>query len=87
MEDIHLCCFLQLSPDCRYLQTTVTMEIGAEIFTCTGKVLLDPGYTTMMTWQALTSDEDLPPFERGQICQISEVSHIVIRRPHHYPLI
>ncbi|XP_070567600.1 DNA topoisomerase 3-beta-1-like [Ptychodera flava] len=62
-----------VSPDCRYLQTTVSFSIGSESFTLTGKTLLDPGYTTMMTWQALSAEEKLPPFNRGDICSIEEV--------------
>ncbi|ESO91570.1 hypothetical protein LOTGIDRAFT_217319 [Lottia gigantea] len=55
-----------LSPDCKYLQTTVHFEIGLEKFTTTGHQLLDPGYTAVMTWQALGNDEDLPKFTKEQ---------------------
>lgn len=41
-----------VSKDCRYLSTTVTLMVNEEIFTTTGKTLLDPGFTTIMTWQA-----------------------------------
>ncbi|MEW8341972.1 MAG: DNA topoisomerase [Candidatus Thiodiazotropha taylori] len=64
----------QLSPDCRYLQTTVFFEIGAEKFSYTGKQLIDPGYTSVMPWQALTSDEKMPEFKREQICPVNDVS-------------
>ena len=64
----------QLSPDCRYLQTTVFFEIGAEKFSYTGKQLIDAGYTGVMPWQALTSDEKMPEFKREQICPVSDVS-------------
>ena len=66
--------YFQLSPDCRYLQTTVFFEIGAEQFSYTGKQLIDPGYTSVMPWQALTSDEKMPEFKREQICPINDVS-------------
>lgn len=39
--------------DCKYLSTTVVFDINDEIFTTTGKTLLDPGYTTVMTWQVI----------------------------------
>ncbi|XP_041366537.1 DNA topoisomerase 3-beta-1-like [Gigantopelta aegis] len=62
-----------LSPDCTYLQTTVSFEIGAEKFSCTGKTLLDPGYTSVMEWQAITSDEVMPIFNKEQIVPVDSV--------------
>ncbi|XP_052821520.1 DNA topoisomerase 3-beta-1 isoform X2 [Octopus bimaculoides] len=62
-----------VSPDCRYMQTTIYFEIGQEKFTCTGNILSDPGYTAIMTWQAITDDEELPPFVKGENYNVSEV--------------
>lgn len=62
-----------VSPDCRYMQTTVYFDIGKEKFLCTGKILTDPGYTSVMTWQAISDDEDIPPFTKGQTCNITDV--------------
>ncbi|XP_067654997.1 DNA topoisomerase 3-beta-1-like [Haliotis asinina] len=62
-----------VSPDCTYLQTTVSFEIGAELFSCAGKTLLDPGFTEVMTWQAITSDEEMPRFHRDQMLPFKEV--------------
>ncbi|XP_046559637.1 DNA topoisomerase 3-beta-1-like [Haliotis rubra] len=62
-----------LSPDCTYLQTTVSFDIGAELFSCSGKTLLDPGFTEVMTWQAITSDEEMPRFHRDQMLSFKEV--------------
>lgn len=42
-----------LSKDCTYLTITTTFSIGDEIFTAVGKTLIDPGYTTVMTWQVI----------------------------------
>ncbi len=67
------CSFFQVSPDCKYLQTTVTFEIGKEIFTAVGKRLLSPGYTSVMTWQAIPSDENIPACSVGEECNIDEV--------------
>ena len=39
-----------LARDCKYLTTTATIVINEEIFTVSGKTLLDPGFTTVMTW-------------------------------------
>lgn len=61
-----------LSRDCRYLQTTALFEVGEERFQCVGKTLLDPGYTAVLSWQAIPSDESVPPFKVGDACEISE---------------
>lgn len=39
-----------LARDCKYLSTTATLVINEEVFTVTGKTLLDPGFTTVMPW-------------------------------------
>ena len=69
-----------MSPDCIYLQTVVTFEIGKEkkeIFTCTGKTLVSAGYTGVMTWQAIAADESVPQFKKGDICDLNDVSQIL----------
>ena len=63
----------QVSPDCKYLQTTVTFEIGKEVFSAVGKRLLSPGYTSVMSWQAIPNDENIPPCTVGEEYNISEV--------------
>lgn len=40
-----------LAKDCTYLTTTTTFNINDEIFTVSGKTLIDPGFTSVMTWQ------------------------------------
>ena len=60
-------------PDCKYLQTVVSFDVGGEEFSSTGKTLIDPGFTSLMTWQALSAEEKLPKFTVGQKCQIEEV--------------
>lgn len=40
-----------VSKDCRYISTTAACAINGETFTTTGKTLVDPGYTSVMTWQ------------------------------------
>ncbi|XP_052797572.1 DNA topoisomerase 3-beta-1-like [Mya arenaria] len=62
-----------ISPDCKYLQTTVYFDVGGEHFSFTGKQLLDPGFTGVMTWQAITSDERVPDFKREQLCPVQDV--------------
>ncbi len=71
-------CDRQLSPDCKYLQTTVLFEVGPEMFSCTGKTLINPGYTSVMTWQQIAAEESMPQFTVGDVCSIHEVSQITI---------
>ncbi|XP_033112816.1 DNA topoisomerase 3-beta-1-like [Anneissia japonica] len=62
-----------ISYDCKYLQTTAKLAVGDESFTCTGKTLLDLGYTSVMHWQQIPSEENLPDFQEGQVCNVDEV--------------
>lgn len=61
-----------ISSDCRYMLTTVNFAIGTERFSCSGKSLVDPGYTALMTWQAIGDDETLAEVPVGTQCTILE---------------
>lgn len=50
--------------------------MGSETFSCTGKTLLDPGYTVVMHWQALGKNETVPSFIEGQIYEVQDVSKV-----------
>lgn len=52
----------------------MTFQVGSETFTCTGKTLLDPGYTTVMHWQAFGKNETVPTFTEGEMANIQDVS-------------
>ncbi|KAK7099050.1 hypothetical protein V1264_003246 [Littorina saxatilis] len=65
-----------LSPNCYYLQTTVFFEIGSEQFSCTGKVLQDPGFTEIMPWLALGEDEEIPTLKKNTMLDVEEVKLI-----------
>ena len=52
----------------------MTFHVGTETFTCTGKTLLDPGYTTVMHWQAFGKNETVPTFTEGEMANIQDVS-------------
>lgn len=62
-----------LSPDCQFLQTTITFSIGTEKFTLVGKEVTDPGYTELMTRQAIPTEETLPPFEINDSCPLRDI--------------
>ncbi|PSN57539.1 DNA topoisomerase 3-beta-1 [Blattella germanica] len=59
--------------DCKYLSTKVSFEVGTETFSCTGKTLLDPGYTTIMHWQAFGKNETVPTFAEGEMANVQDV--------------
>ncbi|XP_011298257.1 DNA topoisomerase 3-beta-1 [Fopius arisanus] len=61
-----------LAKDCKYLSTTVKFEIGIESFSLTGTSLIDPGYTSLLTWQALGANEGLPRFTIGERVNIQD---------------
>ncbi|KAJ3659335.1 hypothetical protein Zmor_011025 [Zophobas morio] len=62
-----------LARDCKYLSTTVTVMINEETFTATGKTLLDPGYTTVMTWQAFDKNEIVPNLKENELVPIKDM--------------
>ncbi|KAK8384837.1 hypothetical protein O3P69_014418 [Scylla paramamosain] len=61
-----------LMPDCTYLSTTISLSIGSENFSVTGKQLIDPGFTKVMDWLALQDDEKLPDLKGGEELPILE---------------
>ncbi|XP_063979754.1 DNA topoisomerase 3-beta-1 [Diachasmimorpha longicaudata] len=61
-----------LAKDCKYLSTTIKFEIGIESFSLTGSTLIDPGYTSLLTWQALGANESLPRLNVGDKVSIHE---------------
>jgi DNA topoisomerase-3 len=66
-----------LSPDLRYLQTTIHWLIGAESFKSSGKHVTDPGFTRVMHWLSPTEEEFAPDVETGlevrvDTCKLSE---------------
>lgn len=62
-----------LAKDCRYLSTTATLELASETFTSTGKTLIDPGYTSIMHWQAFGKNEIVPTFTEGEMVSVHDV--------------
>ncbi|XP_016287993.2 DNA topoisomerase 3-beta-1 isoform X3 [Monodelphis domestica] len=62
-----------VSYDCKYLQNTISFQIGPERFTCSGKTLLSPGFTEIMPWQSIPPEESLPTCQKGDTFPLSEV--------------
>ena len=40
-----------VSYNCKYMATTLSVSVGEEGFSFSGKKLLEPGFTAVMTWQ------------------------------------
>ncbi|XP_053727381.1 DNA topoisomerase 3-beta-1 isoform X2 [Synchiropus splendidus] len=62
-----------VSPDCKYLQTTISFTLGCEAFTCEGKTLISAGYTAVMPWQGIPVEEALPVCTRGDTFSVDEI--------------
>jgi len=52
-------------------------EVGNECFSFVGKTVLDPGFTSLMPWQAIPEEESLPVCEVGQKCAIKEACYVI----------
>lgn len=62
-----------ISKDMKYRTTTVKLRVASEVFTCTANVLIDPGFSSVMTWQAFGRDEAIPPFVEGDKVNITDL--------------
>ena len=62
-----------VSYNCKYHSTMVKFEINGEKFSFTGKKLSEPGFTAVMTWQALTDDESVPNLSKNDVLEVSDV--------------
>ena len=62
-----------VSANCKYDQTMVTLLCGGEKFNLTGKKVTDPGFTGVMTWQAIPAEESIPQISQGDKLTVKEV--------------
>ena len=60
--------------DCKYLSTTVTVQLGAESFSVCGAQVIDPGFTEVMDWLAVGRSEALPEVKQGDTLEVKSVS-------------
>lgn len=63
----------KVSSDCKYLVTRIDFDIGQELFSSSGKTLLDPGFTRAMHWQEMDADEHMPDLKTNDLIPILEV--------------
>lgn len=71
---IDLLFHFQLSRDCKYISTTTTLVAESETFTFVGDIVVDPGYTLVMPWQAIAKNKISPNFAVGDNVPIHSVS-------------
>ena len=62
-----------VAANCKYEQTSVNIECGGEKFSLTGKKVTDPGFTSLMTWQAVPDEESIPDIREGTKLKVKEV--------------
>ena len=54
-----------VSPDCRYIQTTIAVEIAGEHFATVGQRMIDAGFTAVLHWLA-KDEQSVPELKSGQ---------------------
>jgi len=54
-----------VSPACRYVKTKARFSINGELFKCSGKRVVSPGFTAVMPW-LLVKDQLLPDMDASK---------------------
>ena len=62
-----------VAANCKYEQTSVNIECGGEKFSLTGKKVTDPGFTSLMIWQAIPDEESIPDIKQGTTLQVFDL--------------
>ncbi|CBH17906.1 DNA topoisomerase III, putative [Trypanosoma brucei gambiense DAL972] len=62
-----------VSPDCKLSRTKLVLELSGELFTFTGKVVVDPGFTTILAHLAVKDDKVPTNIEVGSDFPINDV--------------
>lgn len=61
-----------VSSNCKYKKTKVTFDIGSEVFTCSGKRIMQAGFYDVMPWLRLNETE-LPDLTGVKSCRVLDV--------------
>lgn len=61
-----------LMKPCRYLTRTVALDVGGEAFSVQSRQVIDPGFTSVMTWQAVAEEECLEGMREGALLSVKE---------------
>ncbi|XP_058181028.1 DNA topoisomerase 3-beta isoform X3 [Rhododendron vialii] len=61
-----------VSPDCKFVRTTIEFSVGGEFFHIVGQHVTIKGYTRIMPWLAV-KENNLPQFTKGEKVKISKV--------------
>ena len=62
-----------MSPDCIYEETTVSFESANETFSLSGKNVIEPGFTSIMSWKRVSDDDPLPSFTINEVFPIDDI--------------
>ncbi|KAK9679112.1 hypothetical protein K7432_016409, partial [Basidiobolus ranarum] len=63
-----------LLPNMKYLKTSVTFEIGQEKFSCSGKRVLTPGFTSVMHWKTLQDENISGEIQEGKTFVVNGIA-------------
>lgn len=63
---------IQLSPDAKYEELTITVKILDEEFTSSGKNTISNGWTDLMPWKQIDTKE-MPGLREGDVLDIGSV--------------
>ena len=72
------CLFVQLSPDAKYEELTITVNILDEEFTSSGKNTISNGWTELMPWKQIDTKE-MPSLREGDFLEIGSVNIFIIK--------
>ena len=61
-----------VSPDCKFTKTKITIDMNGEVFTASGKIIEEKGWTVVMPG-SLPKDEPMPQVSQGEELPMSEV--------------
>lgn len=62
-----------VSKDLKFKSTTAKIKIENEIFSCTTNLLIDPGYTKLMTWLAFGKNDVTVPFVANEMVKLNDI--------------
>jgi DNA topoisomerase-3 len=57
---------------CKYTTLTVKFNVAGETFSVQSRKVIDPGFTAVMTWQAVSEEESFDALRKGQTLNVKE---------------
>ena len=57
----------------------MSLTVGEERFSLTGKKVTEPGFTAIISWQAVPAEESLPQLNQGDRLTVKEVRTVHLK--------